>query len=464
MSGSDRAPAGSRPLPILIVEDDPALREALVDTVRLAGYEVTEAVDGEAALHHLERRRFGMVVSDVQMKPMDGHRLLVEVKQHHPEVPVLLMTAYGMIDRAVMAMRDGACDYITKPFEPDVLLARIVRHMLPAGFGEQDDVVADDPASREVQELARRVAGTDATVLVTGESGTGKEVLARTIHRLSARSDGPFVAINCAAIPDNLLESTLFGYEKGAFTGAANAAAGKFEQAQGGTLLLDEISEMPLPLQAKLLRVLQEREVERVGGRKPIPLDIRVLATSNRDMAAEVRAGRFREDLYYRLNVFPLHNPPLRERRGDIVPLARRILARGIGAPRGSGHALSPAAEAALTAYGWPGNIRELENVMQRALILAPGRLVDVVHLGLPQESPLQAAARRQQGPASAPEDIRSLERRHIIETLAAAGGVRRIAAERLGMAERTLRYKLQQYRREGFAVPAGGASEDGAE
>ena len=453
-----------RPLPILIVEDDPALREALVDTVRLAGYDVIEAVDGESALRHLDRQRVGMVVTDVQMKPMDGHRLLVEVKQRQPYLPVLLMTAYGMIDRAVEAMRDGACNYITKPFEPDVLLAQIVRHMLPATFGEHGDVIAEDPASREVLELARRVAGTDATVLITGESGTGKEVLARAIHRLSARAASPFVAINCAAIPDNLLESTLFGFEKGAFTGAAAATPGKFEQAQGGTLLLDEISEMPLALQAKLLRVLQEREVERVGGRKPVPLDIRVLATSNRDMAAEVRAGRFREDLYYRLNVFPLHNVPLRSRKADIVPLARRLLARGITPGRHEACTLTAAAEAALTAYGWPGNIRELENVLQRAMILAPARVIDVQHLALPKDF---AGPSRESGggrPEPQNEDMRTLERRHILETLAAAGGVRRAAAERLGMAERTLRYKLQQYRQEGFAIPSGGTQDDTAD
>ena len=465
MISADSNPARPRPLPILIVEDDEALREALVDTLGLAGYDVVEAADGEAALAQLERHRVGMVVSDVQMQPMDGHRLLLEVKQRHPYLPVLLMTAYGVIDKAVAAMRDGACNYITKPFEPEVLLAQVVRHMLPAVHGDDDDVVAEDPATREILELARRVAATDATVLITGESGTGKEVLARTIHRHSARASGPFVAINCAAIPDNLLESTLFGHERGAFTGAANAAPGKFEQAQSGTLLLDEVSEMPLPLQVKLLRVLQEREVERVGGRRSIPLDIRVLATSNRDMAAEVAAGRFREDLYYRLNVFPLHNIPLRERPLDIVPLARRVLARGLGRGQKASHRLSEAAEAALTGYRWPGNIRELENVMQRAMILAPGSVIEPSHLALPRQEAVgtteAASPVRTEVP---PRDLRSLERQHILETLAACGGVRRLAAERLGMAERTLRYKLQTFRREGYHVPPGGGSDDAAD
>jgi two-component system response regulator FlrC len=371
------------------------------------------------------------------------------------------MTAYGMIDRAVDAMRAGAADYITKPFEPDALVRAVVRHMLPASWGDDDVMVAADAATRQVMELVQRVAGTDATVLVTGESGTGKEVLARAIHRLSTRAPGPFVAINCAAIPENLLESVLFGHEKGAFTGAQATTPGKFEQAEGGTLLLDEISEMPLMLQAKLLRALQEREVERVGGRRPIPVDIRVVATSNRDMAAEVAAGRFREDLYYRLNVFPLHNPPLRERPGDVLAIARRVLARGLKPGAGPAHTLSPQAEAALTGYGWPGNIRELENVMQRAMILAPGSVIEPGYLGLPAGS----AAPRTAKPAAAvqpagPADLKSLERQHILDALAAVRGVRKLAAERLGMSERTLRYKLRQYREEGFSVPGSGSDD----
>jgi two-component system, response regulator FlrC len=450
--------AATKPLPILIAEDDRALREALTDTLELAGYEVIATSDGEAALVALERARVGMIVSDVQMKPMDGHTLLTEVKARQPHIPVLLMTAYGVIDKAVEAMRAGACNYITKPFEPEALVAQVVRHMLPSSWGESDTVVAEDAATREILELAGRVAATDATVLITGESGTGKEVLARAIHRLSPRADKPFVAINCAAIPENLLESTLFGYEKGAFTGALNATPGKFEQADGGTLLLDEISEMPLALQAKLLRVLQEREVERVGARKPIAVDIRVLATSNRDMAAEVKAGRFREDLYYRLNVFPLNNPPLRERRADILPLARRILARGVSRGSKARHSLSAAAEAALTAYGWPGNIRELENVMQRAMILAPGDVIDAGHLALPKaEAATQGREDAEPAVDAMPADMRSLERKHILDMLSAAKGVRKVAAERLGMSERTLRYKLQQYRGEGYAVPGSG-------
>jgi len=472
-----------KPLPVLIVEDDAALREALKDTLELSGYEALEAVDGEAALRLLENRRVGIIVSDVQMKPMDGEALLREVKSRWPAIPVLLMTAYGMIERAVEAMRQGACNYLPKPFEPEALVAEVARWMLPAApQGQDGEVIAEDPASREVLALARRVAQADATVLVTGESGVGKEVVAQFIHRNSARAEGPFVAINCAAIPDNLLEATLFGYERGAFTGATQPHAGKFEQAQGGTLLLDEITEMPLALQAKLLRVLQQREVERVGGKRPIALDVRLLATSNRDLEAEVRAGRFREDLYYRLNVFPLHVPALRERPRDILPLARAMLARAAKGRAGPSFSLSKEAESRLTAYTWKGNIRELENVVQRAMILAPGSpapgilapgiasgaVIEVEHLCLPTSdagarSPAAApdAAAEVAAPAGQkplPTDLKSLERAHILDTLAAVGGVRKAAAERLGMSERTLRYKLAQYRLE-----QAGSKEEGA-
>ncbi len=438
-----------RPLPVLIAEDDPGLREALQDTLNLAGYEILEATNGEAALAVLSKRSVGIVISDVQMRPMDGRTLLREIKSRYPALPVILMTAYGEIPQAVDAMRTGAANYLAKPFEPDTLVAEVVRHMLPAGADDSGEVIGSDPLTLDMLDLARRVAPTEATVLLTGESGTGKEVLARFIHRHSLRARAPFVAVNCAAIPDNLLESTLFGYEKGAFTGAAQSHAGKFEQAEGGTLLLDEISEMPLSLQAKLLRVLQEREVERVGGKRPIALDIRVLATSNRDMRAEIDGKRFREDLYYRLNVFPIELPALRTRPGDVVALARHVLARaGHG---GRAKSLSDAAQNALIAYPWPGNIRELENVLQRAQILASGDHIEEIHLGLPRVAaavttlPSIDRARVAEG-----QDLKTLERSHILETLAAVSGVRKAAASRLGMSERTLRHKLQHYRIEG--------------
>lgn len=438
-------------LPILVVEDDRDLREALCDTLALAGYEVIGVADGPAALDELRQRRVGLVVTDVQMQPMDGHALLREVKAVWPQIPVLLMTAYGMIDKAVEAMHDGACTYLTKPFEPDRLLVEVARYMLPAPAEEGGEIIAQDPRTHELLALAERVAVTSATVLITGESGTGKEVVARFIHNHSPRADKPFVAINCAAIPESLLESTLFGHEKGAFTGAGQAQLGKFEQADGGTLLLDEISEMPLSLQAKLLRVLQEREVERVGGRKPVPVDIRVLATSNRDMPAEVARGAFREDLYYRLNVFPLRMPALRERPLDILPLARFFLNSFAAGQVRHGLSLAPAAERQLTQYSWPGNIRELENVIQRAVILAPGDTIDTGQLGLPAVAAADEKPAKQEPAPHGRMDLKlkSLERAHIMETLAAVKGSRKLAAQRLGISERTLRYRLQDYREE---------------
>jgi two-component system response regulator FlrC len=446
----------SEHLNILVVEDDDALRDALLITLETAGHAVQVAASGPQALQllSLARNAFNMVVSDLRMEPMNGLELLHEIRARWPGLPVLLMTAFGDVDKAVAAMRGGACDFMLKPFEPKTLLDQIARYATaPLSAG----VVAEDPQTRAALLLAARVARSEATVLLSGESGTGKEVFAHYIHEQSARSKGPFVAINCAAIPDNLLEATLFGHEKGAYTGAQTAQVGKFEQANGGTLLLDEISEMPLSLQAKLLRVLQEREVERVGGKKPVPLDIRVLATTNRNMAEEVRQGGFREDLYYRLNVFPLEIPALRQRPGDIVPLARFFIAQH-GSRAGRTARLAASAEAKLAAYAWPGNVRELENVIQRALILAPGEIIEAEHLlfsvggGMSETAPLLAAAGSTSVPAAdaAASSMQDLERRHILETLAAVGGSRRLAVERLGISERTLRYKLKQYRDEG--------------
>ncbi len=456
----------SASLRILVVEDDDALRDALLITLEAAGHHATGADGGPAALTALAGERFSMVVSDLRMDPMDGLTLLGEIRHRHPALPVLLMTAFGDVDKAVAAMRGGACDFMLKPFEPKTLIEQIARYAVPPP--PADGVIAADPKTRETLLIAARVAKTDATVLLTGESGVGKEVFARYIHEQSTRARGPFVAINCAAIPDNLLEATLFGYEKGAFTGAQTAQAGKFEQANGGTLLLDEISEMPLGLQAKLLRVLQEREVERVGGKKPVALDIRVLATSNRDMGNEVRNGRFREDLYYRLNVFPLEIPALHQRPGDILPLARHCLARLAAASRRAAR-FAAAAEARLAAYPWPGNVRELENVVQRALIMTAGELIEADSLPLngamapvgalspaaSPDAPVAAASAPTvaESPANAgfPPNMKDLERQHILDTLAKVGGSRRKAVAILGISERTLRYKLSRYRDEGF-------------
>jgi two-component system response regulator FlrC len=449
-------------LPILVVEDDGALREAVCDTLELAGQTVISAAGGDEALHLLATQAVSLVVSDVRMLPVDGIALLKEIRRRLPHLPVVLMTAFADVDRAVEAMRAGACDFLLKPFEPQALLAHVRRYRLPETL-DDPRVIAIDAASKALFALAGRVAQTEATVLLSGESGVGKEVVAQHIHRYSARRRGPFVAINCAAIPDSLLEATLFGHEKGAFSGALSAQAGKFEQAQHGTLLLDEITEMPLPLQAKLLRVLQEREVERVGGKKPVILDIRVIATTNRDIADAVAKGLFREDLYYRINVFPLLIPALRQRAQDILPLARHFLAAHGGRAERPGLRLSAAAEAALQRHAWPGNVRELENIVQRAVILASGDVVDVAALRLGVDRPLApTAAQGRQTVAAASSgtlaastpasgELRDVERAHILETLAAAGGSRKLAGQRLGMPERTLRHKLRQYRLQGF-------------
>jgi two-component system response regulator FlrC len=433
---------------ILVVEDDAALREALLDTLELSGYRVLAADSAEMAVEVLGREAPGLVLSDVQMPGMDGHALLRTIKAKAPGLPVVLMTAYGQIERAVEAMRDGAADYLPKPFEPDRLVAVVARHLRSEAECLECGLVAEDPASVALLEVVRRVAATEVGVLLTGESGVGKEVYARYLHRQSARAGGPFVAVNCAAIPESLVEATLFGHEKGAFTGAVTAQAGKFEQARGGTLLLDEVSEIPLHIQAKLLRVLQERVVERVGGRALIPLDVRVVAASNRDLADWVREGRFREDLYYRLNVFPVEIPALRERKGDILPLARHFLSAYVDLVGRSGFSLSVAAEAELTGYDWPGNIRELGNVVQRAMILAPATTIEPMHLMLPRLAgrPVQTTP-----PAEAAGgQIKDMEKTMILDTLARMDGSRKRTAEALGISERTLRYKLQRYREEG--------------
>ncbi|WP_281869597.1 sigma-54 dependent transcriptional regulator [Pseudomonas sp. BR1R-5] len=450
---------------VLLVEDDRALRQALGDTLEIGGFAYRAVGSAEEALEAVKSDAYSLVISDVNMPGMDGHQLLAHLRRQHPQLPVLLMTAHAAVERAVEAMRQGAVDYLVKPFEPKALLSLVERHAAGRLSAVEDEgPVASEPASRQLLELAARVARSDSTVLICGESGTGKEVLARYIHQQSPRAAQPFVAINCAAIPDNMLEATLFGHEKGAFTGAIAAQAGKFEQAEGGTLLLDEISEMPLGLQAKLLRVLQEREVERVGGRKPIALDIRVLATSNRDMAGEVAAGRFREDLFYRLSVFPLAWQPLRERAGDILPLAERLLARHVAKMKHAPVRLSAAAQACLQAHAWPGNVRELDNALQRALILQQGGVIEAADFCLAGAIPLSAVAPAAALPVAVEpageagglgDDMRRHEFQMIIDTLRAERGRRKEAAERLGISPRTLRYKLAQMRDAGLDVEA---------
>jgi len=443
------------PSTILVVEDDPALAEAIADTLGLAGYHVCLAGDGGEALQILQHEVVDMVLSDVQMRPMDGRTLLRRLHERFRDLPVLLMTAYGSVEQAVEAMKLGAVDYLAKPFEVDSLLQKVSRYLPATAASAVTTMVAEDVRTRELMGLASRVADSDATVMILGESGTGKEVLARHIHSHSRRADGPFIAINCAAIPENMLEAILFGYEKGAFTGAVKASSGKFEQAQGGTLLLDEISEMSLPLQAKLLRVLQEREVERLGGRELIQLDVRVLATSNRKLREEVAAGRFREDLFYRLNVFPLMLPALQERPRDIEPLALFLIGRhlqGQPAPR-----LEPAALAALQGHDWPGNVRELDNVIQRALILCDGERIgpaDIHFEAVDGSQPMRRDTAPEPDHSGLSADLKSVEEQKILNALRKGNGSRKEAAEQLGISPRTLRYKLAKMRDAGVALP----------
>lgn len=457
---------------ILLVEDDRALREALEDSLAVAGYSCVAVADAEQALRELSQQVFSLMLSDINMPGMDGQDLLREVNTRVPGMPVVLMTAYGDVQGAVQAMRNGAVDYVLKPFTPKAL-QRVIERYAVGLLVDEKQPIAEDLSSQQLLALARRVAQSDSTVLLTGESGTGKEVLARYLHQQSPRRDKPFVAINCAAIPENMLEATLFGHEKGAFTGAVTARAGKFEQANGGTLLLDEISELPLALQAKLLRVLQEREVERVGGRQLIALDVRVIATSNRDLPDSVAAGQFREDLFYRIAVFPLAWLPLRERVADIVPLATRLLAVHAGKQGRKGVRLSDCAQQALLGYAWPGNVRELDNVVQRALILQTGELISADDLGLHGFACLSGSTAAVTAPVDAKdlavtapplsfldddeavptptaeldEDVRRHEFRLIAQALQAEQGRRERTAQRLGISARTLRYKLAQMR-----------------
>ena len=441
---------------VLIVEDDLSLREALTDTLEIAGYSVAAADNGHEALELMSHHRFRLVVSDVQMHKMDGLTLLQRLQSAGYDTPVLLMTAFGTIEKAVKAIQTGAVDYLIKPFEVDVLLDLVSRHISQRPSENSEEIIKDEKMER-LYSLAARVAKTNATVLIQGDSGTGKEVIARYLHQYSPRQNQPFVAINCAAIPDNMLEAVLFGYEKGAFTGAHQSTPGKFEQAQGGTLLLDEITEMDIGLQAKLLRVLQEREVERLGGRRVISLEVRVLATTNRNLKEQVDNGEFREDLFYRLNVFPLKIPPLKDRKDDILPLAKAMLQRhcdgGKTLPQ-----FDPEAEQHLLNYPWPGNVREMENVIQRALILNLGEIIGIEDLVLEVEDySLVSNGESAEAEISSDrlgEGLRSVEEKIILDTLKEELGSRKSTANRLGISPRTLRYKIARMREAGLSMP----------
>jgi len=441
---------------VLLVEDDDSLREALSTTLEFAGYKTIEAENGKQALISLQRQNPDIIVSDVQMDEMDGMDFLKALRATSHEVPFLMMTAFGSVNSAVKAMREGATDYLQKPFAPEVLLNLVNRYIKPVQ--NNNDPVIIDPKSKALFEVASKVSQTEATVMLTGPSGAGKEVMARFIHNNSKRSEQPFVAINCAAIPENMLEATLFGYEKGAFTGAYQACPGKFEQAQNGTLLLDEISEMDSGLQAKLLRVLQEKEVERLGSRKSIDLNVRIIATSNRDLRQEVNDLNFREDLYYRLNVFPIQCLSLSQRPLDIVPITESIIQQlskiqGIEVP-----VLSNEAKMRLQRHAWVGNVRELENVIQRAMILHVDNFIQITDIHLEEVGETLSGDRSQPiadgNQKNLGQKIRNHEFQVILDALDQNNGNRSEVSKLLGISPRTLRYKLAKMRDAGIDIP----------
>lgn len=438
---------------ILIVDDEPNLRKSLALLLSEEGYDVATEGSPSAALSLAKSEAFDIVISDVRMPEMDGIELLRRLKEEKVASLVIMMSAYGSEDAAIAAMREGAYDYIPKPFRPDEVLLAIRKaeererlqgqvDMLSAEVARYRDVelVAESAAMKRVLDLANRAAPSDATVLITGGTGTGKEMVARAIHRWSPRRESPFVAVNCGAIPSELLESELFGHVRGSFTGAVSDKIGLFQEADKGTLLLDEIADLPTEMQVKLLRVIQEGEVRRVGGNKSTAIDTRILAATARDLEMDVADGRFREDLYYRLNVVRLHVPPLSERKEDIEGLVTALLAR---ARQRSGTAvrLHPKALAAIKKSEWPGNVRQLENAIERAVVLCEGDLISAEDV-VPSVMPKAAEG----GAATLKEAIDAAERRTIEVALAQCGGSRRVAAERLGISVRSLFYKLKAH------------------
>ncbi|MGA0817099.1 MAG: sigma-54-dependent transcriptional regulator [Burkholderiaceae bacterium] len=496
--------------PVMIVEDDADLREALCATLDLQDVEYRAFDSAESALAAIDQEVYSMVLTDFRLPGMDGMTLLRSVHKKLPELPMVMMTAFAEAQLAVEALKAGARDFLIKPCQPEHLVEVIGRYRQAGGAGvgsagtaagattggngkNGGQLIAESPAIQTILSRCTRVASTDATVLLTGESGVGKDVFAREVHKRSPRAAKPYVAINCAAIPETLLESILFGYERGAFTGAVKQQEGKFEQANGGTIFLDEIGEMPLELQAKLLRVLQDKVVERIGANKSVEIDLRIIAATNRDLPARVASGQFREDLYYRLAVFPIAIPPLRERVEDLLPLARYFVTK-YGATMGHAKAsLSQAAAERIVGYSWPGNVRELENAIQRALLLSDSGVIGPAELELgeigaasmpavspatvapgaaatgvaaptqapsgqgvaaPAASNTQPAAIAESGPDLASvsnKNLAEVERDHILKVLQQTDGNRRKAIEILGISERALRYKLKEYKEQGF-------------
>ena len=445
---------------ILIVDDEPSIRKVLQAHLRRFGFEVDTAADGAEAMALLEHDVFHLVVTDLRMPGVDGMALLSWVSENQPGLPVILITAHGTVDTAVEAIKRGAFDYVTKPFDRDELHNVIVkalateernaRHLAPDPTG-RFELIGRTPSMRDLFTLIEKVAPSPTTVLITGESGTGKELVARALHQHSERRDGPFIQINCGAIPENLFEAELFGYERGAFTGAVTQKPGRFELAHGGTLFLDEVAELPRDMQVKILRVLQERRIDRVGGIRSIDVDVRVIAATNMDLHQAVAQGVFREDLYYRLNVIPIHLPPLRDRREDVPLLVDHFLRKFNQRLAKTMARVSPEAMAALLVHPWPGNIRELENLMERSVLLADGetlRLEDLPglrpgpHAGHIPEEELDALGLK--------EYVRvhtaKLERARIQRVLETEEGNVTRAARRLGISRKSLQTKMKDY------------------
>jgi two-component system response regulator FlrC len=421
---------------VLVVDDDDHMRIALKESLTQAGYAVSMADNGLKAVEEIDRNMFDLVITDVKMPHLNGIDLLQRVKDKRPFLPVILITAYGTVQDAVKVIKEGAFDYIQKPFNTDTLYC-VVKRALGVNGGK---IIYASREMKNVLQSTERVAKTDATVLILGESGVGKELVARYIHENSDRVDKPFIAVNCAALPENLLESELFGYEKGAFTGASSRKFGKFELADRGTILLDEVTEMDFRLQAKLLRVLQEKEVEVVGARFPKKVDVRVIATTNRQLAKYVEEGKFREDLYYRLNVFPIHVPPLRERRDDILPLVAYFLKKH---SKGMDVGIEEGVMNYLKQKNWKGNVRELENTIARACILSNYSQIKMTHL--PDMDSVKDVSLG---------SVREMEMKLIIDALKSVRGNRTKAAGLLGITSRTLRNKIKEYRDIGLNIP----------
>jgi DNA-binding NtrC family response regulator len=448
--------ASSKSGRLLVVDDEANARTALAELLRQEGFSVETAADGFKALARYQEFGPDLVLTDLKMPGMDGVELLRKLREQDPEIAVVLMTAFGAVETAVSAMREGAADYLTKPLNMDELLLVIERalerHRLrreTANLRQQlterykfENIVGNSGQMQQVFKSIAQVAPSRATVLLSGESGTGKELVAAAIHHRSPRATGPFVRLHCAALAESLLESELFGHERGAFTGADRRREGRFEQANGGTLFLDEISEISPSTQVKLLRVLQEREFERVGGNQTVHVDVRVIAASNRDLAEMVARGKFREDLFYRLNVINIRLPPLRERAGDVVALAQHFLAKYREENAKTVSRISDAALGLLAAYGWPGNVRELENVIERAVVLTDCDSIEPQHL--PPE--LAKGTERSGAPAIPGASMDEVERYAILKTLEACGGSTSKAAEMLGISIRKIQYKLQEY------------------